>query len=150
VDRLTGVLVDNACRYARTAGPPGDGGAGKGGGEASGARAGPAVRIAVGAQGNRVSLTVEDTGPGIPEEERPRLFDRFYRATSSEAGSGLGLAIADAVVRSTGGRWRIDDSPLGGARMQVTWHRSGQPGTSWRPSPWPRNPAGQGAAVSEK
>ena len=141
VDRLTGVLVDNACRYA------GKAGAGR---EGQGGRAAPAVQIIVCAQGNRVSLTVEDTGPGIPEEERPRLFDRFYRATSSESGSGLGLAIADAVVRSTGGRWRIDDSPLGGARMQVTWHRSGQPGTtSWRPPPWARSAAGQGAAVQE-
>jgi signal transduction histidine kinase len=139
VDRLTGVLVDNACRYAGRPGRDGQGGP-----------AAPAVQIIVGAQGNRVSLTVEDTGPGIPEEERPRLFDRFYRAASGEAGSGLGLAIADAVVRSTGGRWRIDDSPLGGARMQVTWHRSGQPGTSsWRPPPWVRSTAGQGAAVQE-
>jgi signal transduction histidine kinase len=144
VDRLTGVLVDNACRYAGTARP------GEATSDSREASAEPAVRIIVGAQGSRVSLTVEDTGPGIPEEERPRLFDRFYRATSSEAGSGLGLAIADAVVRSTSGKWRIDDSPLGGARMQVTWHRSGQPGTSWRPSPWARSTAGQGAAVSEK
>jgi signal transduction histidine kinase len=85
---------------------------------------GPAVRIVVGCQGSRVSLTVEDSGPGIPEDERDRLFDRFYRATAEGSGSGLGLAIADAVVRSTGGKWRVDDSPLGGARLQVTWHRS--------------------------
>ena len=142
VDRLTGVLVDNACRYAGTAGAGGSGGQ-------DGPPA-PAVQIIVGAQGNRVSLTVDDTGPGIPEDERPRLFDRFYRITSSETGSGLGLAIADAVVRSTGGRWRIDSSPLGGARMQVTWHRSGQPGTARRPPPWARSAHGQGTAVQEK
>ncbi len=113
VDRLAGVLVDNACRYAA------------GAGAADGAHAArPAVRITAGGQGSRVSLTVEDTGPGIPEDERSRLFDRFYRATAEGGGTGLGLAIADAVVRSTGGRWRVDDSPLGGARMQVTWHRS--------------------------
>jgi signal transduction histidine kinase len=142
VDRLTGVLVDNACRHAGKACPQ----AGSGGGDP----AAPAVQIIVGAQGNRVSLTVDDTGPGIPAAERPRLFDRFYRATSSETGAGLGLAIADAVVRSTGGRWRIDESPLGGARMQVTWHRSGQPGTARRPPPWARSTAGQRTAVSEK
>jgi signal transduction histidine kinase len=107
VDRLTGVLVDNACRYAAAAG-----------------RAGPAVRIVVASQGNRVSLTVEDSGPGIPDDERARLFDRFYRAGASDGGgSGLGLAIADAVVRSTGGKWRVGDSALGGASMQVTWNR---------------------------
>jgi signal transduction histidine kinase len=107
VDRLTGVLTDNACRYAAAAGRPG-----------------PAVRIVVASQGSRVSLTVEDSGPGIPGNERARLFDRFYRAAADGGGSGLGLAIADAVVRSTGGRWRVDDSPLGGASMQVSWNRS--------------------------
>jgi two-component system, OmpR family, sensor histidine kinase CiaH len=107
VDRLTGVLVDNACRYAATAGRPG-----------------PAVRLVVASQGSRVILTVEDSGPGIPDDERARLFDRFYRAGASDgSGSGLGLAIADAVVRSTGGKWRVGDSPLGGASMQVTWNR---------------------------
>ncbi|HEY2577709.1 MAG TPA: HAMP domain-containing sensor histidine kinase [Streptosporangiaceae bacterium] len=110
IDRLTGVLVDNACRYAAA--------------DDAGPRS-PTVRIVVGCQGSKVSLTVEDSGPGIPEEERARLFGRFYRVTAEDGGSGLGLAIADAVVRSTGGRWRVDDSPLGGARMQVTWHRSG-------------------------
>jgi signal transduction histidine kinase len=119
VDRLAGVLVDNACRYAAAAG------------RAHAAR--PAVRITAGCQGSRVSLTVEDTGPGIPEDERSRLFDRFYRATAEGGGTGLGLAIADAVARSTGGRWRVDDSPLGGARMQVTWHRSAHhTGPLWR------------------
>ena len=107
VDRLTGVLVDNACRYAAAAASPD-----------------PAVRIVVASQGNRVSLTVEDSGPGIPDDDRARLFDRFYRAgATGGSGSGLGLAIADAVVRSTGGKWRVGDSPLGGASMQVTWNR---------------------------
>ena len=104
VDRLTGVLVDNACRYA-----------GRGGG----------VRIVVTAQGAWVSLAVEDSGPGIPMDERPRLFDRFHRATDQGSGAGLGLAIADSVVRCTGGRWRIGDAPLGGARLEVSWHRAG-------------------------
>jgi signal transduction histidine kinase len=104
VDRLTGVLVDNACRYA-----------GKGG----------TVRIVVTAQGASVSLAVEDSGPGVPDEERPRLFDRFHRTTDHGDGAGLGLAIADSVVRSTGGRWRIGDAPIGGARFEVSWHRAG-------------------------
>jgi len=111
VDRLTGVLVDNACRYA-----------GRGG----------TVRIVVGARGTRVSLAVEDSGPGIPAEERPRLFDRFHRATDHGTGAGLGLAIADSVVRSTGGRWRVSDGPLGGARLEVAWHRTGPRDTGVR------------------
>ena len=103
IDRLAGVLVDNACRHA---GPDGK------------------VRIRVRAQGNRVSLTVEDSGPGIPEEDRPRLFDRFHRASEQGSGAGLGLAIGDSIVRSTGGRWQIGDSPLGGALMSVSWRHS--------------------------
>jgi signal transduction histidine kinase len=102
IDRLAGVLMDNACRYA---GPGGQ------------------VRIRVGAHGNRVSLTVEDSGPGIDEAERPRLFDRFHRTTEEGSGAGLGLAIGDSIVRSTGGRWHVGDSPLGGALMQVSWRR---------------------------
>ncbi len=103
IDRLVGVLVDNACRYA---GPGG------------------VVRVSVTTRGNRVSLSVDDSGPGIPEEERSRLFDRFHRATTSGGGAGLGLAIADAVVRSTGGSWRVDDSAQGGAHFEVAWHRT--------------------------
>jgi signal transduction histidine kinase len=100
IDRLAGVLVDNACRYA---GPEGQ------------------VRIRVLAHGSRASLIVEDSGPGIPEAERSRLFDRFHRATEHGAGTGLGLAIGDSIVRSTGGRWQVGESDLGGASMSVSW-----------------------------
>jgi signal transduction histidine kinase len=103
IDRLAGVLTDNACRYA---GPDGQ------------------VRISVEAHGSRATLTVEDSGPGIPEPERPRLFDRFHRSTEDTSGAGLGLAIGDSIVRSTGGRWHVGDSPLGGALMQVSWRHS--------------------------
>ena len=103
IDRLTAVLVDNACRYARPGGT---------------------VRIAVTVAGNRVSLIVDDSGPGISPEERPKLFDRFHRATDKGNGAGLGLAIADSVVRATGGEWRIGQADLGGAHMEVRWHRS--------------------------
>jgi signal transduction histidine kinase len=102
IDRLAGVLVDNACRYA---GPGGT------------------VRISVVPRGNRVSLIVEDSGPGVPEEERPRLFDRFHRSIDQGGGAGLGLAIADSIARSTAGHWRIGDSPLGGALFEVSWRR---------------------------
>jgi signal transduction histidine kinase len=78
-----------------------------------------------------VTLTVDDSGPGIPEEHRELVFDRFHRADDRPGGTGLGLAIADAVVRTTGGSWSIGTSPLGGARMAVSWHAvapSHQPG----------------------
>jgi two-component system sensor histidine kinase TctE len=103
IDRLIGVLVDNACRYAGTDGE---------------------VGITVGAWGNLVSLAVDDNGPGIPPEERATLFDRFHRATDEGNGAGLGLAIGDAVVRATGGEWKVGRSPMGGARMEVQWPRS--------------------------
>lgn len=111
LDRLAGTLLDNACRYAPEGGT---------------------VRVSAGTQGARVVLSVEDSGPGIPDAERARLFDRFRRATDRPGGAGLGLAIADSVVRTTGGRWRVGDSALGGALMEVSWRRSGLPG---RPPP---------------
>ena len=103
IDRLTAVLVDNACRYAGWDG---------------------VVQLRVSTLGNRVSLAVDDSGPGIAPEARGALFDRFHRATDEGNGAGLGLAIGDAVVRATGGEWRIGDSNLGGAHMEIRWHRS--------------------------
>jgi two-component system sensor histidine kinase CiaH len=100
LDRLLGVLVDNACKYSP------DGGL---------------VAISIGAHGGRASLTVDDSGPGIPEADRSRVFDRFHRATDTAGGAGLGLAIGDAIVRATHGRWSIGASPSGGARMSVSW-----------------------------
>ncbi|MDA8071075.1 MAG: HAMP domain-containing sensor histidine kinase [Actinomycetota bacterium] len=100
MDRLTGVLVDNACRFA---GPDGH------------------VRVGVETSGGRVTLCVEDSGPGIRQDHQEQLFDRFHRDVDDGAGHGLGLAIADAVVRATGGRWRVGVSELGGARFEVSW-----------------------------
>ena len=82
------------------------------------------VDVSVAIDGSRVALTVDDSGPGIPEGERTRIFDRFHRATEDAGGAGLGLAIADAIVRATGGRWRVASSPSGGARMGVSWTRA--------------------------
>ena len=103
LDRLVGILLDNACRYSP------DGGS---------------ILVHVAGEGRRVRLTVDDSGPGIPEGERGRVFDRFHRATDQPGGSGLGLAIADAIVRATGGRWQIGTSAAGGASVSVSWARS--------------------------
>jgi signal transduction histidine kinase len=103
LDRLLGVLLDNACKYSNPGG---------------------SVAVAVRAEGSRVRLVVDDSGPGIPPEERARIFDRFHRATERPGGAGLGLAIADAVVRATDGHWEIGSSPAGGARMSITWPRA--------------------------
>ncbi len=80
--------------------------------------------VSVTHDGARVRVTVDDSGPGIPPEERTRIFDRFHRATDTPGVAGLGLAIADAIVRASGGRWRIGTSPAGGASMSVSWARA--------------------------
>lgn len=103
IDRLAGVLMDNACRYADPGGT---------------------VRASVGQRANRVTLSIEDSGPGVAPEHRARLFDRFYRATKQGGAAGLGLAIADSIVRSTAGQWRLGDSELGGALFEVSWRRA--------------------------
>ena len=102
LDRLLGVLVDNACKFTPDHG---------------------AVRIRVGSDGGRVTLTVEDAGPGIPPDERDQVFDRFHRASAKGSGAGLGLAIADGIVRATHGRWSVGASSLGGASLAVSWPR---------------------------
>ncbi len=73
------------------------------------------VRIADGV------ITVADRGPGIPEHERSRVFDRFHRteAARSLPGSGLGLAIVAEVARVNGGAVAITDRPGGGAEVSL-------------------------------
>jgi len=72
---------------------------------------------------NGVVLTIDDDGPGIPESERARVLQRFVRLDEArsrdEGGSGLGLSIVDEVVRAHGGSVLIEESPLGGARIQI-------------------------------
>jgi signal transduction histidine kinase len=72
---------------------------------------------------NGVVLTIDDDGPGIPESERVRVLHRFVRLDEArsrdEGGSGLGLSIVDEVVRAHGGSVLIEESPLGGARIQI-------------------------------
>jgi two-component system heavy metal sensor histidine kinase CusS len=65
-----------------------------------------------------VVVQVDDSGPGIPESERERIFERFERGRSAgRASHGLGLAIARAVARLHGGELGAESSPLGGARF---------------------------------
>jgi two-component system sensor histidine kinase PrrB len=68
-------------------------------------------------------LRVDDSGSGIPEDQREAVFDRFHRASDAAVGTGLGLAIADSVVRSTLGSWDIGVAELGGARLEASWRR---------------------------
>ena len=73
--------------------------------------------------GTGPELVVEDSGPGISEEERERVFNRFYRVPGSTAtGSGLGLAIIKAIAERHGATLALDASPrLGGLLVRVTF-----------------------------
>jgi signal transduction histidine kinase len=82
------------------------------------------VRLTLAAQGSFAIVRVEDDGPGIPESERGRVFERFVRLDDSRdrgsGGSGLGLAIVREVVRGHGGTVEVTDSALGGACVTVS------------------------------
>jgi C4-dicarboxylate-specific signal transduction histidine kinase len=67
-----------------------------------------------------VRLTVEDSGPGVPQNVRSRIFDPFFTTKSPDEGSGLGLSICQRVVAEVGGRiWLEDSETLGGAKFVV-------------------------------
>lgn len=95
-------LVDNAVKYTP---------------------AGGTADISVVHDGGQVLVQVEDSGPGIPPDERERVFDRFYRVPGSEAaGSGLGLAIIKAIAERHGATLTLDTSQrLGGLKAVVTF-----------------------------
>ena len=93
-------LVDNAARHAERI-----------------------LSVSVREDGDSVELMVEDDGPGVPEDQRERVFERFVRLDEARArdagGSGLGLAIVAEIVRAHDGTVSVTSSPLGGARFDV-------------------------------
>jgi signal transduction histidine kinase len=98
--RLVENLASNAARYARTT-----------------------IAFSVRQRGDRVDLVVDDDGPGIPEVDRARVFERFNTLdparSHAEGGAGLGLSIAAAIVAAHGGTIRVGDAPGGGARFEA-------------------------------
>jgi two-component system phosphate regulon sensor histidine kinase PhoR len=98
-------LIENATNYAPEAGR---------------------IELASRRQGARILLTVADNGPGIPEEDLPRVFERFYRADKARSrgardpgGTGLGLAIVRHLVELHGGTVSAANRPTGGAIFTV-------------------------------
>lgn len=93
-------LVDNAIRYTPEGGR---------------------VDLSVATDAHVVSIAVQDTGPGIPADERARVFDPFYRVLGNEAtGSGLGLSIVSTVVRRLGGEVELGETDGGAGGLRVT------------------------------
>jgi signal transduction histidine kinase len=94
-------LVDNAIKYG---GPDG---------KLNGAPA--EILVKAGGEGERIVLTVEDRGPGIPQADRGRVVERFVRLekSRSEPGSGLGLSLASAIARLHGGELKLEDNAPG-------------------------------------
>ena len=110
-------LVDNAIKYA---GPDAS--------KINGAAA--EILVKAGADGERITLSVADRGPGIPEADRGRVVERFVRLeqSRSEPGSGLGLSLASAVARLHGGELRLEDTRPG-LRSIIALPRAGPAGT---------------------
>ena len=86
---------------------------------------GAAVQVLLEQRDGQVVLTVEDQGPGIPEEDLPRIFERFYRVDKARSraagGTGLGLSIVSDTVRRRGGTVEAANRPGGGAVFTVRW-----------------------------
>lgn len=80
------------------------------------------VTVRARAEGADVRFSVADPGPGIPEEHRARLFERFYQVPGSQGGAGLGLAIAREIVRAHGGAVGFESAapPAAGATFWLT------------------------------
>ena len=100
--RLFSNLLDNAVRYTPDEGR---------------------VRIEIAKQDNKAQVRIDNTGPGIPEQELPRVFDRFYRVASDRSratgGAGLGLAIAREIALAHGGTIEAKSEPGEGAEFIV-------------------------------
>jgi signal transduction histidine kinase len=92
-------LIDNAVKYGKQA------------------------RAAIRSTPQSIEITVDDEGPGIPEDELGRVFQPFYRVEGSRSretgGIGLGLAIALSVVQAHGGELTLSNRPGGGLRASV-------------------------------
>jgi signal transduction histidine kinase len=106
-------LVDNAIKYA--APDPS---------QINGVQ--PQITVKAAGEGERILLTVSDSGPGIPEADRSRVVERFVRLeqSRSQPGSGLGLSLASAVARLHGGELKLEDNHPG-LRTVISLPRSG-------------------------
>jgi signal transduction histidine kinase len=99
---IAGNAMENACKWGRAK-----------------------VRVRAEPSGDeRLRLTIDDDGPGLPEEGRQAVLRRGERLDENAPGSGLGLSILDELARAYGGSLRLDTSPLGGLRVDVQLPRA--------------------------
>jgi two-component system, NtrC family, sensor kinase len=75
------------------------------------------ITVSVTARDARVVVQVEDTGPGIPAEQLPLVFEAFYTTRNAQQGVGLGLAVTKGIVEEHGGRAHIENRAEGGLRV---------------------------------
>ena len=82
---------------------------------------GGTVAVTTRASGRWAELAVEDSGPGVPEADRDRIFERFVRLApaGSEGGAGLGLPLARWIAEQHGGTLRVEPRPGAGGRFVV-------------------------------
>ena len=81
-----------------------------------------AIRLSSYCEGDYCMISVEDSGPGIPPEEREKIFELFYRADKgrNKRGMGIGLASVKSIIENHGGTISCGDTPLGGVRFVIT------------------------------
>jgi len=113
VFQAASILLDNAVRYTPEGGN---------------------VTVGVREDGDRVALEVSDTGVGIPEDQLPLIFERFYRAdpSRSDGGTGLGLSIARQIAESHGSQIRVESTPGKGSTFTLLLPKGSRPCTPER------------------
>ncbi|MCF8529035.1 MAG: HAMP domain-containing histidine kinase [Aquiluna sp.] len=99
-------LAENACRFTNE---------------------GDLIRVEILTSVNNVAISVSDSGPGVPKDQRETIKERFVRGSnpkSDSGGAGLGLAVVSAIAKGHGGELLISDSDLGGAKFTLQLPRS--------------------------
>jgi two-component system sensor histidine kinase KdpD len=103
MDQVLTNLIENAIRYT----PPGT-----------------PIEISVQLAGEEMRISIADYGPGIPPNDRERIFDKFYRVLGTQRkgreGSGLGLAVCRGLVEAHGGHIWVENREEGGAIFRFT------------------------------
>jgi signal transduction histidine kinase len=103
IEQILGNLLSNALRFTP---------------------AGGRILVSLGCSPEKIQIAIQDSGPGIPQESLPFIFERFYRVdrsrSRSEGGSGLGLAIARQLAEAHHGSLEAANSPEGGALFTLT------------------------------